>query len=727
MHESSAANKKRLYRFGQFRLHVRERVLQQDGRPVPLPRKVFDLLVLLVESAGQLRTREELVVALWPNSIVEGQGLTTKVHALRKALGDEGHEPEFIETVRGVGYRFIAPVTIEQGGASAPRGHWSRLAILGAALVLVFVAGALVWDFFVSSSAGRAQNGTAPSLAVLPFENLSADSGNTYFVSGIQDEILTRLAAIRSLKVISRTSTAQYASHPENLRAIAHELNVTDVLEGSVQKSGNDVHINVQLIDARTYAHIWAHSYDRKLNNVFDVEGDVAQRIADALRAELLPEEAARLARPPTADSDAYLAFLKANYLADQLFGRGNAKDPAKMERRAVALYHRATTLDPRFSLAYARLSVLESQAYWFATSYDSYQHQRMPEAERAAKKALALDPDLPQAHLAMGYVDYYGHRDYSDALIQFEKARKGLSNDATVVAAIAFIHRRQNHWVAALDELHEAALRDPRNPRWTKEIGITLIVMRRYREAEEAFAQALAIEPHDYYAMVRLAEIQLLTGMPQQAQKILGRIPDDVDLAGLIASYRFQTALYERKPAQALRVLGKTQAWILGVSYYDVPSQMLEAEAWSLERKPAQAHRAYKHALGQLHVALKSWPDDPTLWDSLGITEASLGDRGSAVRAGVHATEILPVGKDAFYGAVHLYELARIYARIGDAQRAVRLLARLLAMPAGDVVSVPSLRLDPAWDRIRSDPGFQALLGNRANDKVEPPTTTGS
>ena len=722
MREGSAKKINRLYRFGPFRLDADERRLSREGEPVPLARKVFDLLLLLVDSAGRLRTREELIEALWPHSIVGEQGLTTKVHALRKALGDEGSEPQFVETVRGIGYRFVAPVEIEERGTwtpparagVAPGRRWLRIGALGAVLVLTVAAGGLVYELFPSPPTGAGSGASRRSIAVLPFENLSTDSANAYFVSGMQDEILTRLAAIRSLRVIARTSTAGYASHPEDLHTVARELGVSTVLEGSVQKAGDTVHINVQLVDARTYAHIWAHSYDRKLDDVFDVEGDVAQEIADALREKLLPREAARLARPPTADSQAYLSYLKANYLADQVFGAEDAKDPASAERQAVRLYRRAISLDPGFAMAYARLSLMESRAFWFATSFDGYQHRRIADAERMARKALTLDPDLPQAHLAMGYVDYYVHLNYAAALTHFEQARKDLPNNAAAIAAIGYIHRRQGRWKAALAELREAALLDPRNARRAMEVGITQVWMRRYVRARQTFKQVLAIQPHDYRAVVRLAGIALLRGDPGRAGALLDRIPPDVNLGGLIPSLRFEAAMYERKPGPALAALAKSPPWQLGPAYYAVPTNLLRARAWALQGDAARSRRAYADALAALQGRLKTWSDDETLFASLGKAQAALGNEDEAVEAGIRATGILPVGKDAAYGPVYLYALAEIYARTGDAARATDLLERLLgtASAAGSLVSGATLRLDPVWDGIRNDPAFAALLG---------------
>ena len=719
--EEHLSNKiKGLYRFGSFIANANERTLHKDGRLVPLTRKVFDLLLVLIASTGSLQTRESLMEALWPHRIVGEQSLATKMYALRKALGDNGKEPQYIETVRGIGYRFIAEV--EECAADTPTGKADspsgvnpltrrKTALVAIVFFLLVTAGALTWKLIVAQ---RHTTGLSPqprSIAVLPFENLSADSTNSYFVSGIQDEILTRIAAISGLKVVARTSTAQYTSHPEDLPRIAKQLGVSAVLEGSVQKVGDKVLVNVQLINARTLAHIWAHSYTRELRDIFGVEGEIAQEIAGALRTRLIPEESTRLARPPTSDARAYLLFLKGNYLANRLFRREDSTDPTITERLAVDYYHRALKLDPNFALAYARLSLLESRSYWFATNFDSYQKARISESEGAARKAMQLDPDLPEAHLALGYALYYGQRNYAAALKEFNTASERLPNNAGAIAAIGYIHRRQGEWGKALRELREAALLDPRNPHRLKEVAITLTVLRRYDQAEQTYAQTLALEPHDYHALVRLAEIKLLTGKPKDALRVLDKIPEQARLGGLVSAFRFRAYMYQRQPDKALATLKGSPVWQFGRMYYKLPSDLLRAEAWVLKGSWNKSRHYYSLAFKRLETRLGTWPNDATLWASVGIAQAGLGNHAQAVEAGIRATSILPVGRDAFYGPVYLYDLARIYAAGGDTGRAVSLLDRLLSMPAGECMSAASLQLDPVWDSIRDDSSFQALV----------------
>ncbi|MGH8161018.1 MAG: winged helix-turn-helix domain-containing protein, partial [Gammaproteobacteria bacterium] len=402
---------------------------------MPLARKVFDLLLLLVESAGHLKTREELIEALWPRNIVEEQGLTTKLYALRRALGDDGEASRYVETVRGVGYRFIAPVATEEittpadpltqpnaaGRRSAPRARRAfernRRSALVMTVAFAVIAGVLVWRLGPWETASRKLKSSSPSIAVLPFENLSADQSNAYFAAGIRDTILTRLAELGDLRVISRSASDAYATNPRNLTRVGRELNVGSVLEGSVQKAGKQVLINVQLIDTHTHAHIWAATYTRTLADIFKVEAEVASRVTAALHTRLRPAERARLSSPPTQDSEAYVLYLKANYNARRAFALANTPDPEAAVKQATSLYHQALARDPKFALAWAQLSLLDSKAWWF--ELDSTPARRAA-AMQAAKRAIALAPALPQAHVALGYAWYYGANNYARALHQF-------------------------------------------------------------------------------------------------------------------------------------------------------------------------------------------------------------------------------------------------------------------------------------------------------------------
>jgi len=718
----------RIHRFGPFQLEVDERRLVRDGVPVALTVKQFDLLLALVESAGHLRSRDDLVGAVWPDTIVEEHSLTSRISALRKILGDEGETPRYIETVRGRGYRFVAdmapatplPVVSPQPAPARARAMPAKLLIGAFALALV-VLGGLAWRNSRIAPAPPAASEVSPrSIAVLPFANLSSDPENAYFASGIQDMILTKLAGISDLRVISRTSTRDIASRPGDLRAIGREFGVATVLEGSVQKAGDHVLINVQLIDARTDAHLWAQAYTRPFDNIFEIETDVATRVAAALQATLQPAEASRLASAPTADAQAYDLFLQAEYPAAQVEqGRSNAKDTFE---RAAALYRQAIARDPDFALAKARLAFLEIYAAWFGLAAPD-----VADAERLAREA--LQSDLPQAHLAMGYVHYWGHWDYPAALAEFEQAERALPSDAAVRGAIAFIHRRQGKFDDALAGLAQAQLRDPRNPLWFTERGNTLAQLRRYAEAEQEYNRALAVDPHGYRVVAYKALTHLCAGEIAAARATLASAPSEIDSTGMLAVARYRLAWLDRDAEGALATLATSKDdWIEDPFMSSVPVSLLRANALALKGDDDAARAEYARTVALAERALQEQPRGFYVASALGLARAGLGQRTEAIEAARRATDQLPFAADVFSGAPYLNALAETYARVGDADSAIALLRRLLDAPAGRSVSTALLQRDPAWDRIRALPAFEALVRSGAAAPVpvaQTPTPT--
>lgn len=463
-----------LYEFSPFVLDPDERRLLRHGEQVRIRPKSFDLLLVLLQAPGSLKTRDELLQTLWPGAVVEEHGLTVCVSALRKALEDDQEPPRFVETVRGHGYRFIAPVRVLERGppvrpepgpqaaleaapvadpppaapleipsapvapsavppAAAPRPPRRRWAALAAVLVLALLAAAWL-------ALREVNRPPAASIAVMPFENIGGRESDAWFAGGIHQSLLTRLTHISGLKVISRSSTSGYPSHPERLDEVARELGVATALEGSVQRSGQQVLVNVQLLDPRNRQHLWSGSYKRTVGDVFEFENDIATQIAAALQTRLLPDEAARVARVPTRSPDAYQRYLKAIHHADKVMRSSTARAPARTAREAEALFREAIALDPGFALAHAGLAELEMHAYRNAI----LDRATMAEsAHAAAATALRLDPGLSEAHRAMGYVLYYTRLDYDGALERFRRAEELAPNDPETLAAVAYIQRR--------------------------------------------------------------------------------------------------------------------------------------------------------------------------------------------------------------------------------------------------------------------------------------------
>jgi TolB-like protein/DNA-binding winged helix-turn-helix (wHTH) protein/cytochrome c-type biogenesis protein CcmH/NrfG len=707
------------YAFGPFSMDVAERRLQRDGHDVALTRKAFDLLLVLVQGAGHLRTRETLIEQLWPDTIVEEHSLTWNLSALRKALGDTGDSPTYVETVRGHGYRFIAEVTrqgdepataavgLPRRNAESSRGDVvrrprarRRLALVAGSIVALATVATVGWLTASRRDATSAAGpGASHSIAVLPFENLSPDAANAYFASGIQDTILTKLAGIGDIRVVSRTSTEAYASHPADVTQVARQLDVATVLEGSVQKAGDQVRINVQLIDARGGGHLWAQTYTRALDDVFKVQSDVASQVALALQARLLPGEASRVASLPTEDALAYDLFLKGEYAALQIES-GNASSPADATAQARDFYQQAIAHDPRFALALARLSYLDSHAYWLDIDHTPARSQA---GELAASQALALDPDLPQAHLAMGYAHYYGHRDYVAALAEFQQALRDLPNNADINASIANIDRRRGHWPAALAGYERAAALDPRNPQWPILLGDSLTVLRRYDQAVAAYDRALAVDPGNSAAVLYKSLSLLLGGDLPQARSILAAVPRQIDPEGLGSAMRFAVAWASNDPDGALAALAGAPdlieaPWTPGF----VPSDLLRAQALQLKGDRDGALADYASARDSLLQTSITQAGNPAVWSLLGLAQAGLGDATEALKSGQHAVELLPIERDAMDGPYYPATLADIRLRTGDPAGAAAILRELLAMPAGRVISLPLIAQDPRYAAVR-------------------------
>jgi TolB-like protein len=625
---------------------------------------------------------------------------------------------------------------ITPNGVRPESGARSTRAILAVAAVLTLLA--FVWYFKgqpsyraetpppspnVSAAAAKPASADATiaavpisrkSIAVLPFENLSEEKSNAYFATGMQDEILTRLAGIHDLKVISRTSTEQYASHPPNLKIVAEQLGVATVLEGSVQRADGKVRINLQLIDARNDSHLWAQNYDRDLKDVFAVQSDVAEKVADALKAQLLPAESARIASVPTRNPEAYDRFLKAEYFTNQI-DANTAKNPAEAVRKAADLYASAIAADSDFALAYARLSYVRGSAYWHGNDPSP---QAIDAAQAAATHALALQPNLPEAHLAMGFVHYWGHRNYVAALAEFATARAGLPNDTQVIAAIAYVHRRQGNLLQAIDEFEQAAVLDPRDTKLPRDLGDTLGYLRRYAEAETACERSLALAPDNIEANIIQATVLQMRGDLEGSSRVLAAIPTDYDPQGSVSLARFNLALAMRQPDAALAALAQAPAWLSDLENNTlVPVMLLRGRALAAKDEIGPARAAFVEAQQALQGLSRELQAQAGAQSNLAAVYAGLGQKDAALTAARRATELLPMSQDMLDGSFYLARLAKIEAQVGESESALDHIKQLLAAPAGYEVSAASLRTDPAWDPLRKDPRFQKLLDEHPND----------
>jgi TolB-like protein/Flp pilus assembly protein TadD len=539
------------------------------------------------------------------------------------------------------------------------------------------------------------------SIAVLPFQNLSDEKENAYFADGIQDDILTNLSKIGDLKVISRMSVMSYRGDGlRNAREIGRALGVATLLEGSVRRIGNRIRLSVQLINANNDEHIWAEDYDRDLTDVFAIQTDLAGKIASALQAKLSPNEKERLDRKPTQNPDAYLLYLQAHDYAntmDEVHGT-----PSK----AVPLFEQAIKLDPNFALAFAGLSIVES---WIYHSVDPTAARR-EKARLNADEALRLQPDLAEGHLALGFSYYYGDRDYERALAEFETAKRGLPNNAQAYLAIGAIQRRQGRWMESTANLEKAASLDPKNLSILVNLAFSYMALRKFDAAETTIDRGIAIAPHSFETVGLKGFAAVMKGDLASAEKQLSLFAGDPDPSGVITWMRFCVFVLQRKFSDALGVLQKFPGEVLHTeTTAPSPKSWLEGIVHFEQGDNGLARIEFEQARVVSEKLLSEAPDDPARHAQHGLILAALGRKQEAIAEGKRAVELLPESQDAFDGPGCTSALAQIYAWTGEADEAFRLLDHLLSVPNG--VPVPMLKLDPAWDPLRKDPRFQALI----------------
>src|SRR5881227_1769325 len=590
---------------------------------------------------------------------------------------------------------------------------WIYVVVVGAVLsVALFLLGRYTATNIARAARTEAATGSSipqKSIAVLPFENLSDDKGAAYFADGIQDEILTKLASIADLKVISRTSTARYKSKPEDLRTVSQQLGVATVLEGSVQKAPDKVRVNVQLIDARADSHLWAKTYDRDIKDVFAVESEVAQEIADSLQAKLSPAEANTLATAPTNDTAAYDLFLKGE---SQLRAANASLRPESFDQ-AIAWYQQAIARDPNFALAMARLAECRLGQHWFV---ETFTEAELAEVKKTVEHALALAPDLTQAHVALGIFYYYGYRQYEQALAEFGRALQLQPNNAQALEYSGYVYRRQGQWQRCLDTLKKSLEQDPRNADVAGNLAQTYCILRKWEDAERGGKHALNLDPADVIGM-RALLLAILNGSGdiKKAQGVLATFPSTNDLisssaSGIVASVtgdRAYTFVFARDFEAALKV------WETSADSAADQRRRLSAKATirALAGDFTGAQADAEKARQLLEERLRERPNERVSMRELSWVYIALKRDADALKLARQAVDLLPPERDALLGNSNLAGLAEVEARTGAASEAIVILRRLLTIPAGETVSIARLRIDPVWDPIRKDPGFQQLL----------------
>ncbi len=588
------------------------------------------------------------------------------------------------------------------------RTGWKLTTII--VLVAVVAAGLLIFQFTRKAIINTKVNVPvdSKSVAVLPFENLSSDKENAFFAQGIQDEIITTLSKIGGLRVISRTSTANYKSEPENLPEIARELRVANILEGSVQKSGDRVHINVQLIQADTDAHLWAQSYDRQLIDIFAVEAEVAKRIADSLSATLSPQEKARVETKPTENSDAYVLYLR---------GREYQTRPDNFLqdfRSAARFFEQAITLDPNFALAHARLSAVTSQIYhWFEPTEANKQ-----KAHAEALESWRLQPNLGEGHTALGLYLYYVEADYEGALREFRLAAEALPNDGDVGLYIAAVLRRQGRLTEAIAAYQRAEAIDPRNQITLYDASQTYFGLRDWSNALRGLDRVLQLAPDSVNVKIQRGYTEFFAkGSTAPIKAALESIPANVDPDGVVTFSRWDVSLMDRDPDAAEKALASSRLeTITSQPGAPLPKSYLQGCIDLVRNDTARAQTDFEAARPALEKTVADSPQDATRHAQLGLLYAFMGRKEDALREAQSAVELKPIARDVIEGAIAQTFQALIFARTGETDRAIFAIERLLTTPfavdySDDSITLSDLRTRWEWDPLRNDPRFQKIL----------------
>jgi TolB-like protein/class 3 adenylate cyclase len=566
-----------------------------------------------------------------------------------------------------------------------------------------------------ATSAGPAPGGTRPSMpdksiAVLPFENLSEDKSNAFFADGVQDEILTNLAKVADLKVISRTSVMQFRDKAaRNLREIAQQLGVAHVLEGSVQRAAGKIRINAQLIDARNDAHLWAQTYDRDLADVFAIQSEIARTIAEQLQAKLSPKEEAVVEAKPTKDVVAYDFFLKALEIErnrSSSIGSGGAE----ASKREIELLNQAVTRDPAFVPAFCLLA--NTHLYLFWLSDRSAPHIDL--AKKALEAAARLQPDSGDVHFTRGLLYYRGSLDYAPALAELALAQRSLPNEAAIPFVIAMVERRQGRWEECLQHSQQALALDPHNLNFISELSTTYFILRRYDESSKVLDSALAWKPRDFSLSFLRAwnDAYGKADLGRWKAVVSGGADAPADPNDLISA-RLALAFFGRDYRAAQQALDTPGLAEFDDNGFFIPREWLQGIIARGLGDKARANAEFLAARQRAAAAAQDNSNDAKALIALGQIDAALGRAADAVREGEHAAELLPPSKDSINGGLIQDKLARIYAQAGDANHAFSVLEKAWKVANG--VSYGSLKLEQDWDPLRHDPRFDKVVQSLA------------
>jgi serine/threonine protein kinase/Tfp pilus assembly protein PilF len=601
------------------------------------------------------------------------------------------------------------PILAKRSGFFTHSRKWVRRKPAIAALIaaLAALATAMGWSVWRS---GLFRPAPEKSIAVLPFENLSRDPDNAYFGDGMQDEILINLTRIADLKVISRTSAMQYQSGvARNLRKIAQQLGVANVVEGSVQRAGNRVRVNAQLVDARTDRHLWGETYDRDLADVFAIQSEIAQQIVYQLKSKLSPEEKAAIGQKPTADLVAHDLYIRAKTL---IITSGFSTPSYESLTKAIPLLNQAIERDPAFALAYYQLAQAHDQFYFMGVDHTP---ARLAMADAAIQSLTRLRPNSGEAHLALAKHLYWGHLDYDHAREELKLAQQSLPNDPLLFEMLGFIDRRQSRWTESTKNLERAIELDPQNSGFLKQLADSYVCLRRYTDAQHVLNRLIAVAPKDSSMRAYRAEIELLGHANPQplSSTIQAILAEDSREAQNVASLWLEVSLCERdsdgatRAMAALPIAGCYDDWI------PFPRASCEGMVAQLRGDKAAAHAAFTSARKEAAKLIVDQPNYAEALCVLGMADAALGNKEDAIREGRRAIELMPVSKNAIEGALLIRYLAVIYAWTGENDLAIKQLTIAARIPG--FLSYGELQLHPRWDPLRDDLRFEKIVASLA------------